>query len=229
MKQTHQVLLVFLAAFLIASDINAQVNEINIGAELGPSMTTLRGNEILDEYNGPKIGLTGSLNLSISFNKYIFLQTGLGYERKGSVARDFGTDPFGNPLIGNKIHANFNYLMMPMVLGTDIGAKTKFYVAIGPFIGILLKQVFVYEAYGNFPEIKTNNTASDKRIDFGLTTSVGLKIPLNEKIKLKIELRDNLGLINISKAKLIDEGTIKTNSASLIMGMLVQIGSKDND
>lgn len=69
------------------------------------------------------------------------------------------------------------------------------------------------------PEQTENNTENTKKIDTGLSIIIGLKVPLSENLFLDLDIRDYLGLINLSKIDIIDNGSIKTNSLGLQIGL----------
>ena len=57
----------------------------------------------------------------------------------------------------------------------------------------------------------------NKSTDLGLSLGVGKRFDVGEGNYLDIEVRNNLGLTNISATEVIDDGTIKTNSINLIL------------
>ena len=67
---------------------------------------------------------------------------------------------------------------------------------------------------------KVNEDSNEifKKVDFGWSLGIGKKFKINEKNKLSVELRDNLGLQNISDVPVQGNGTVKTNSFNLILG-----------
>ena len=54
-------------------------------------------------------------------------------------------------------------------------------------------------------------------MDGGLVLGFGKVFKLNEKNDLKLELRENFGLVNTSDVEVYNDGTIKTNSINLIL------------
>ena len=60
-------------------------------------------------------------------------------------------------------------------------------------------------------------TDLNKSKDLGLSLGVGKRFNIGEGNHLDIEVRNNLGLTNISATEVIDDGAVKTNSINLIL------------
>ena len=71
--------------------------------------------------------------------------------------------------------------------------------------------------------MNSNYTSDYKTIDMGITAGIGLAIPINDKFSLSAEIRNNLGLTNISKSSSV---TNKTNSTNLLIGVTYKFGKK---
>jgi len=66
----------------------------------------------------------------------------------------------------------------------------------------------------------TPTKAQTESIDFGLTGGIGIIIPAGKKLGISIEIRDDLGLVNISKAPVYNGGTLKNNTLNFIAGIV---------
>jgi hypothetical protein len=134
------------------------------------------------------------------------------------------TDEYGNPIGELTFHSNFDYLTIPILGRLTFGKKIEFYVNAGPYLGYLLKQKDITEASGEYPKTEIDNTDNFEKLDFGLTTGLGMNYPLLEKLLLTVEIRNNLGLTNTSSLPVANDGSIKTNSTSLLIGVTYRLG-----
>jgi hypothetical protein len=93
-----------------------------------------------------------------------------------------------------------------------VDPQKRFYVNGGPFIGVFL------DSHSKVEGEKTNETANGlfKTLDFGCNLGIGTNFKINQKNSLNLELRHNYGLSNISDVKVVNNGTVKTNSFNLI-------------
>ena len=96
----------------------------------------------------------------------------------------------------------------------EFGNSKKFFVNGGPFLGFLLSA----ENKADIPSVgQITDNGNSKNIDVGLSFGIGTKIYINDKSDLNIELRENLGLLNIDNGDYGNENIIKTNYLNLIL------------
>jgi hypothetical protein len=215
--------LLFFVFFFLTISIKTycQINKFDVGVEGSPSLIFLRGNPIIEMSNAT-IGFSGGLFLQYNLNKIISIRTNIGFERKGSLWEGNATDARGIQIGKTTNNMNYDYLTIPLLVRATIGNKYKFFMNAGPYFGYLLQAKSVFEMpnfYGT-SDIKGQNS-----VDFGLSTGLGLLYPLKSKIVLSFELRNNLGLYNVSALPVINDGTIKTNSTNLIFGLAYKLGN----
>lgn len=218
-KKIISLLIVF-----ISSEAYAQTSKSNIGIEAGPSVISIRGNDIVKKYNEGSIGYAVNLVFQQKINKTFSLHTGIGFERKGSKFPLTATDLAGTPIGTLHGYSRWNYLTVPVLLRATFGKKGNYFVNAGPYVGYLVKQVFGNKA-GVVAAGHTSNIVNDRRFDFGASLGAGLSIPVKERIALSFEARDNLGLYNVSKVKVINDGTIKHNTTNFLFGFMYGINS----
>ncbi len=204
-----------------------QANKFNIGLEGSPGLTSLRGNDILEKFNDPTIGFSGGLTFQYNFPKLISIRTNIAFERKGAIAKNQAIDVFGNQIGEVTIHTNFDYLTIPLLAKLTFGNKIKFFVNVGPYSSYLIKQTTVTDAINEFPKSKSNNTSNFNSIDFGLTTGLGAGLPVKDELLITLEIRNNLGLYNISSLPVANDGSIKTNSINLLIGIAYRFGIRN--
>jgi hypothetical protein len=96
------------------------------------------------------------------------------------------------------------------MLKYNFSNKNSFYLNGGPFIGFLLKSNFTndlgkIDGLNNEP-VETSNL--NNKTDFGLSIGLGKTITINGKNSIFIEIRENLGLTNTSKNKVLGNGEV---------------------
>ncbi len=196
----------------------SQDSKFVVGFELTPTVISLRGNSMVDD-NDVRLSTSTGLSFEYYIDRSFSLKSGLAYERKGAKSSIVLRDET-EVILGNQdIRVNYDYLTLPILASFATKGKTKLFVNAGPYFGFLISQKMKYSAVGSYPEITTNNIDYSRRIDFGLSMGFGLYIPLTEKLLFDLGLRENLGLLNTSKTEVIYDGSIKTNSFGLQLGL----------
>ena len=197
----------------------AQDSNKSLGFEFSPTVTFLRGNSIVD-HNDARVSFSSGLSFEYFINSMISIKSGLGYERKGTQSKNAFTDEFGNIIGDAGGKTNYNYLILPIMGSFSTKGRTKFYLNLGQYFGFLINAKTIVKSASLQPNsIDVDETDSSKRLDLGLTFGLGFNIPLGNKLLLDFGLRENYGLFNISKVNVIDNGTIKTNSIGIQMGL----------
>lgn len=207
---------------MFSGSIHGQTNKYDLGFEGGPSAIFLWGNEILSKQNNMTIGGSAGLFFQRNYKNALSLRTGIAYERKGSVAHKQGFDYLGNPTGEVKTRVNYNYLTIPILARATFGKNGQFFVNAGPYLGYLLRQSFVTK--GN----TSNNTLNNKELDFGFTTGLGFSVPYKTKYAFSFEVRNNLGLFNVSAIPVVNDGAIRTNSTNFLFGFTYKIGQSSS-
>jgi len=203
--------------------IYGQTHQFELGLEGGPSLISIRGNRFIDHFNEPTIGFTGGLFFQYNLKKIVSLRTNIAFERKGSLLTSKILDNFGNPIGEMNTNMHFDYLTLPILVRAKFGEKVQFFFNAGPYIGYLIKQHTISKG-DNIPSFTFDNTSQYKRFDTGISTGLGLSVPVKTKFAFTFEARNNLGLLNVSHVQMIDNGTIKTNSTNLILGFTYKLG-----
>jgi hypothetical protein len=173
--------------------------------------------------NSPMAAFSGGLFFQYNLNKTFALRADPGFERKGYFA-SYTYNIYQNNST-EKDRANFNYLTIPILIRASIGTKIRYFINAGPYIGFLLSEKEKYTP-PNSASLIYNYTSYYKTTDIGITAGLGLAIPIKENFALSVEIRNNLGLMNINK-NTIENGTgkIKTNSTNLLLGFAYKFGS----
>lgn len=211
-------------ALLITSVVFGQSKKVNLGIEGGPSLTVLWGNDLITDYGSLTTGFSGGATFQYNFTKRFSLRTNLSFERKGSISTLQITDGQGTIIGETTFRNNFNYITLPILARGSFGDKVKFIINAGPYVGFLIKETLIQEAFNEYPETKTNYTDYYKPLDFGLTTGIGFTLPITGDLLLSMEFRSNFGLYNIAATGVYQNGLIITYSSNLLFGISYQLG-----
>lgn len=211
------------ATSLIAcSALIAQTGRFEVGIQLGPSLGWLRGNKAIDGTD-PLLGPSAMTTLRYALSKHLGVSTGLGYQGKGMVEEITLTDINGNLLRQVNSRYALDYLMIPLMLRASFGNRARLVVGAGPYAGMLLRS---RQSFGDEREFPTVDNADDlKQWDMGISGSLGGELPLSDKLRLQAEMRYDKGLTNISALPVVDDGSIRTNAVSLLVGCSYRFGS----
>ena len=213
-----------LIALICSGFLFGQNQKMNLGIQGGPSATFLWGNSVLDPFDQIAANFSAGLTFQYHLNQTFSLYTDLAFARKGNKVAISLRDDQGYEVGKTDIHAVFEYLTLPLLARVSFGEDIKFFVNGGPYFGFLLQQSFVQKAVGEYPETKTYNDDLFKTVDFGACVGIGLTIPIAKAILFSIELRNNLGLMNISSEPVVNDDIIATNATDLLVGFSYQFG-----
>jgi len=220
-----KMLLIGLLIFTVGNSTFGQTNKIDIGIEGSPSLTFLRSKYITNK--NVTLGFSGGIFFQFNFKKIFSLRTNISYERKGSALNGEATDEYGNSIGKITTHSNFDYLTLPILVRATFGKKVQYFVSTGPYFGYLLKQTFVSK--GDIPKTTSDNTSNYKCFDIGISTGLGLSVPIKTKFAISFELRSNLGLYNINAVPTVTKEPIKTNSINFLFGFMYRLGQRTSD
>jgi hypothetical protein len=212
---------------LMCSKLSAQQNSYDLGVIAGTGYSSLRGNENEFSSSRPMQSFYGGLLLRYNFPKTFFLQTGLALENKGSVYVGKMTDAKGNQLGTFSEKFNFEYFTVPLLMGAAVGKKIRLYASGGPYVSYLARNTHTTKTSTGIEAVYVD-TYFYNQWDLGLSAGLGVSVPLKKRLAVFCELRDNLGLYNISALAIYNDGTIKTNAANLLIGIYYKTGQRSN-
>ena len=223
-------IILLLLTVLTLTRILGQENKIILGVEGSPGLIFLYGNDILKTFYKPTLGFSSGLFCQYNFPQYYSIRTNIAYERKGSELNHIitYTDQNGVEIGSERIvgHINFDYLTMPILFRMTIGKKIKYFFNAGPYVGYLISQISVWEKSMYVPAKTENNTENFKRFDTGVTTGLGLSISIIDKLMVSLEIRNSTGLLNVSDLPIGNNGSIKTNSTNLLIGLTYKLRTR---
>ena len=200
---------------IISTSICAQSNKFNVGIEGGTGISNTRG------FWDSGIGYAGGLFCQYDLSKIFSAHVGFGYEQKGSKYDINAADSTGEVQYYASIKQNYEFLTMPVLIRANFGSKINYFVNAGPYFSYLLKQSSKVDDSNNNSTYETDNTSDFKRFETGFSFGVGLSFSIIERLSLSFEIRNNLGLTNLSKT---EGATAKTNSAHLLAGLSYRLG-----
>ena len=213
MKKLHLTLLCCLYFVL---SMGQQGPPAYVSFEAGPSLNFMTGNEVLEEH-APLIGFHGGLTYEVMLKEKLSIKFGLSYERKGSKTTTPLTDLDGNFVEEADIDNRFEYFTVPLLIKYTAQRSPNIFVNAGPYFGVLNSHHFIIKS-NSFDQTE-DGSQFFKTFDIGVSTGVGLCLDLNEKLKGMVELRNDLGLYNISSIEIINNGTVNTHALKLIFGI----------
>ena len=211
---------------------NAQLRKLEIGFQGGIGFSNNWGHDNIikpTKLVTPKFGLS----LGLPVNRHFELVSNFSYETKGEKYSNVQlTNDYGAEVGLGEVSVKYNYVTANILARglIGIGNNIKLFVNAGPFAGYLLKVKEISKAdrpgYVNgsyYSGSDRDITGNFKKIDYGITTGIGVMYPLLSKIKLSFEVRNSIGLYNISKLPVIHNGTIKTKSLDILAGVCFKL------
>jgi hypothetical protein len=211
--------LLFSLTLLLPIIASAQ-EEIKYGINAGPSLADIRGDGYAADFNYG-IGYLFGLTMEVPLNQRFSFCTGINYERKSSIQKT--SFSYNETIIGpdgtavqlpvegtGKITTKLDYIVVPVNLKYYLDIWETYYATGGGFIAYALNEG--YTVKGDIP--MTDYQQNYENLDYGVSFGIGTKFKLNRTQEVNIELRDNLGLANVTD---IDSDKISTNSINLIL------------
>jgi Outer membrane protein beta-barrel domain len=215
MKKLHALLLALLPVAALAQQDTPAIDAPHLlfGFNVGGTYVGLHGNSASGENNSTIDYLVG-VSLEVPLNNNFSLVGNVNYERLaftrnlpfGSAGDADASDGYGTRLILKNI-------TVPVNVKYYIGQSKSYYVNGGAFVRYFLDDTTRINgervegaSYGNFQDLT-----------YGLDLGLGMHFVVNENDAITIELRDNLGLSNITKQTAAGANSVKTNSVNLIL------------
>lgn len=207
MKTLQALLLAMLPVAALAQETTLN-QPFTFGVQAGATYSSFRGNDFT-EMSDPRVNFLVGVSADIPVGENLSIYANLNFEQKAigekghyyiiedGVATEYDLD----------VTQVFQFLSIPVT--AKYRFTDDFYFYGGPFAGALLGR----NIYDSGKKIDSGKEPY-KTLDYGLTFGLGFKIPFDTN-SLNVELRDNLGLANISGPSGL--GTVKTNSVNLIV------------
>ena len=192
----------------------------------GPALGFLRGNPGVDNNavnnRAFKPGFTYGIGLNHRINEKLEGRLLLLAEKKGSVVnrKNLYFDMDSQTLKEGKTKEEFiyDYYSFPLLAAYSFDKKNNLQVSAGPFISYLRKQLVrtTHQPQGTVGI--EDQTDFNKKIDFGCALSFSYRVAVNNRISLKAQVLNTLGLINTRS--LSNYGVMRTNNTSLLLTIM---------
>ncbi|WP_294818298.1 porin family protein [uncultured Flavobacterium sp.] len=182
--------------------VNAQSKgNVEFGLGTGLNLSTVSST---DFYGNP------DTNASFNFNgsaEYYFsdrwgIKAMLMYDRKGW---DNGLLVDTNTGYSVETNINMDYLTIPVMANWHFGAKRNWYLNFGPYVGFLLD--------AKDTRFDMDLKESHNNVDAGLAVGIGVKIPVNNYVKIFVEYQEQAGVIDIFKESYGFDPVLNSRSA----------------
>jgi len=191
----------------------------------GPSTASIKYSYLLpSDTQVNTFGFAVGLGTSYVINNRFKIVVKIIFERKGG-RRNGDLETFDSTTQTRHIYKGaayeidrLNYLTIPIILDYSFGRKVPFHIGIGPYLSRLLK---AQSSFGNSilnQKFVVTLTDNYRKIDFGVTVSIGFEISLKKGYKVEISLVGTSGLINITPAYGLTE---KTNALCFMISLPV--------
>jgi opacity protein-like surface antigen len=220
MKKNIFFSLIYTGLFFISK---AQKHIMEYGFQSGLNLNTIHGKTNLKQSASVLTGLSVGGHFKINITNQFGVKAIIAYDQCGWALRSLVfADNFGAEIGKTDVFIKLNYLNMPLLAEYSFGNKVKFNVDGGIFFGFLLGDKIITKVTqslqpGQAP--KTTGTSDNRKAtNFGLSFGAGVQIPVTHTVKLDFGVRDNLGLVNISKSQTANS-SIKTNAFSILAGV----------
>lgn len=216
------IYLILLIGFFLNNQIQVfgQANRFELGIEVFPNISSLNGTEYKNGFYEPILNFGSGVFFQYNIRKHFALRTNIAYERKGSIIKYEASDINGNPIDGDFFaSSNFDYATIPLLFRFRFGDRINYFINSGPYFGYLIQQVYKNNLFSTTPQ-SVEGTFLHKKIDLGYTIGLGFSLPVNSKFGVSLELRNNLGLYNVSDMPPpYFESFTKTRSLNFILGL----------
>lgn len=187
----------------LTTSISAQKKgDVEFGFNIGYNSSTVSDSQISAD-NGSGMNLAGSMDYY--FSNTWSIKTKLIYDQKG------WDNGFIEDVNGFEYTTDFNvnYLTVPVMANWHFGNNRNWFLEFGPYVGFLLN--------AEDSRFGTDVTDAFNTTDFGLALGIGVKIPLNNKLKLFFEYEGQGGLNDIFNQN--DYSRVTNSRSSINVGL----------
>ncbi|MEP6676155.1 MAG: outer membrane beta-barrel protein [Ferruginibacter sp.] len=220
---------IFLIAILSASHFCAlsQKKIIEGGFDAGINFNAELGGTISKDVKAGTVGFNAGAHIKINSTKNFGVKAFLQYEQYGWKYRSLTFEnSTGTGFAKGDVIYKFDYLNLTVLPEFTFGNKIKFNAGAGLFVGLLLNNKTTMKLQDQSAPYQMTTTSSKsnnlKPLNFGISGDIGIQIPINSKMKINFDVRDNAALTSIDKSESNSSGR-KTNALSLIFGVSIPL------
>ncbi|MDA3780561.1 MAG: porin family protein, partial [Bacteroidales bacterium] len=183
-------LLLTVLLILLSKNIMSQKYSLapSIGIKGGISISSIKGDDIFDE-NYKKKSANFEIFSNYYFSKYLSLQSGITYDRKGAKFESY------------ELETNLHYLSIPIYMKIQFFEDPEFYIYGGGYGSYLImaNTKGIYSDLDNTFDVDENIKSNISNIDYGISIGGGVQNRYNSNIDLFLDIRISLGLKPINK------------------------------
>ena len=176
-----------------AGSLFAQKGSWVAGIEGGPGLSLIYGSQSIYSQSG--FSLAGAVGIfgEYGFARNFSAKLALHYDRISTR-----TDNYAAILPpGGMLQYNLDYLSMPVLVKWSFGGRIRFFVNAGPCLSLLLKETLWYLPENGSKTKVAEETDAYLPINLAVTVGCGMAIPIGKSLLVTLEVRNNLGVINI--------------------------------
>lgn len=188
------LIVIFFLLLVAAPDpLHAQQGVWSIGIEGGPGISLIYGSGSVYSHSDPAfsgaVGIFGEYGVVRNFSAKLALH----YERISTF-----TDNHASTLpSGGRLKYNLDYISLPVLVKWNTGGRIRFFVNAGPCLSLLLNESVWYLPDNGSKEKVANETEAFHAVNLAVTAGAGIMFQVWKRILLSLEVRDNLGILNI--------------------------------
>jgi hypothetical protein len=209
-----QILLFALLPIIAFSQETTNMKAVKFGVQGGATYYGLKGSNMPEYTHGFNylIGVLFEVPLSNKFS----LVTNLNLERKSErsiVRSQFFYPPYNEMIyLTTESRNTFQYLTLPLNIKYYLGQKKRFYINGGPYASYIV---------GRFRKVNGDKqnafSLSIRHLDYGINLGAGYRLPIYGSNNINIELRDNMGLVDVNDNSRLGPDKVHTNTVNLIV------------
>jgi len=217
----YYLFLIYACIYCFIGGKNLLAQDLEFELLLRPALTSLRGNDMVEDHFDPAIYPSFGLGVTRLFTNRSLIHVAVLYDMKGGrneeefVFRNDANQPIGTQVV--KTRSDFQYITIPIQCGKRFGTRVKYQLGLGIYSAFLLKQELTTEYDGYAGSLDMIDSFKD--VDIGLSASFSVHVPLKKNWPLKAGLDDYVGVFDAMKADVEHEGSTKHNSLGFVVGL----------
>lgn len=216
---------------IIYSSFAQDSSRFAIGIEGGPGVSKLFDSYF--HYSPARLAVAGMAGFTFQYNftKLFSIRTAIDYERiseRGKNWEDWYYIPLNGLYGDGPANAKLDFISIPVLANFSFGKrKIRFFINAGPKVGFLANGTVnenssteAFLSYGTF-----NLSGDFKRIDLDAVLGAGIQVRFTKKLSANLEVRNELGILNIDHQPAYNAGSIHTYSTILLLGLQREFGA----
>ncbi len=213
MKLLSAILVMLLPALGFAQDTDTVGSppQLLFGFNAGATYAGLHGNDVSGNNNTTIDYLVG-LSLEVSIDNVFSIIGNANYERL-ALTRNIPFGAAATPDGGYGTRLVLQNITVPINFKCYIGPSKDYYINAGPFARYFLGETVRINGEG----VTDSSYGNFQRFTYGVNLGLGMHFVVNDNDAITIEVRDNLGLSNLTRETAAGGNSVKTNSLNLIL------------